>query len=519
MKQTTKERARKVALVGLAMQATGDLILSLGTIFAAYQGTKAFLTGIMHGWPLGIACTIVAILAYYMLDHGKKTVFPATIAWVIGKKDKETASERMPIIFHLVTAVLSVLMLGGSYFSNVVITPDIAATAANTDDNEPNQYGEMVEGTTSLYVADRKAYDQDVEAAQATLSEIEAKQDQARATVERANPGLVSALLTSKEWAEKELRQKERTERQRYERDRKRAQKVLDEAKEARAAFIASRGGETSGTLSKLATLVELEEKKGEAKLDRWSTWTNMLMLIGLLSFIFGTITVVSFEDTTNEIITPEIDLPTAIGGKFGGLIDWATRTIHGSGKKNSNNLQFAMTGASQPPTPSIPTTASVAAAAASFLSAKQVTENLRQKSDEAGHCLGGVCDLPDRKTDRDRQTETETEKQTESQTDTDRTQKTTEQTDGVGVGQYPDPSDGEAMKGYIKRLRATHTYAKQSGGDLNAPKIKDGLAFLERSGYSVTHRADGGLTIAKYKSERNTDGAIIHEWDVENEQ
>jgi len=503
MKQTTRQRARKVAGAGLAMQATGDIILSLGTIFAAYQGTKSFLSGIVYGWPLIIACTVVAVLAYYMLDHGKKTVFPATIAWMIGKKDKETASERMPLIFHIVTAFLSLLMLGGSYFSNVIITPEIAEAAASTDTAKPDQYGAMVEGATKLYTSDKDAYDQDVQAAQAALSAITAKQNQARATVERANPGLFSALKTSKEWAEKELRQKERTERQKYERDRKRAQKALDEAKEARATFIASRGGETSKTVSQLAAMAGLEHTKGEAKVGRWSTWTSVLMLIGLLSFVFGTISVVSYEDTTDEVITPDIDLPSAIGSKFGKMIDWTTRAIDGAGKKNGK-VEFAVAGASggtyAPPTPG---------ASSRDKTMAEIKETHRRMTEESGHCVGGHCDVPDRSTER-QNTEAQKDRKTETQDRTDRSTEKAEQTSGVGAGvTYPDASNTEDVKAFIKRFRS---WADYNPADQRVPQA---VGWLQSNGYQVEEKSAGKYRVTKHKATRNGDGGIIHEWDV----
>lgn len=508
MKQTTKERARKVARAGLAMQATGDTILSLGTIFAAYQGARSFLFGIVDGYSLLVACTIVAVLAYYMLDHGKKTVFPATIAWIIGKKDRETASERMPLVFHIFTAIMSALMLGGSYYSNVIITPDIAEAAASPDTGKPDQYGAMVDDATSLYTSDRAAYDQDVAAAQSALSSIEAKQNQARATIERANPGLVSALKTSRQWAEKELRQKTHTEARRYDRDRKRAQKALTEAQEARAAFIASRGGETSKTISQLAAMAGLEHTKGEAKLGRWSAFTKIVMLIGLLSFMAGTVVVVSYEDTTDEVITPDTDLVSAIGGKVGGFIDWTTRAIDGAGKKNGK-VEFAIAGASggtyTPPTTGASTRDKTMA---------EIRETHRRIAEETGHCVGGNCDVPHRSTEgqntEGQNTERQKDRRTEGQDRTDRNTEKAEQTSGVGAGvTYPDASNQDDVKAFIKRFRSWADYNPTDN------RVPQAIGWLKSNGYQVEEKSAGKYRVTRHKATSNSDGAIIHEWDV----
>jgi len=137
------------------------------------------------------------------------------------------------------------------------------------------------------------------------------------------------------------------------------------------------------------------------------------------------------------------------------------------------------------------------------------VTENLRQKSEEAGHCVGGQCDLPDRNTER-QNTERQKDRKTETQDRTDRNTEQTEYTGGVGVVvTYPDASNQDDVRAFIKRFRAWADYNPE---DKRVPKAVD---WLKSNGYQVEEKSAGKYRVTKYKATNNGDGAIVHEWDV----
>lgn len=517
-----KEGAEKVARVGYAMQGAGDLILSLGSIATGYMGAMSYLKEHVQGLLLLGLCSIAAVFVYLIFDAGKKDLAPFAVSLIFGKKDRITASEKMPWFFHLFAFIALALMVGGSLFANLVITPEVATKVTGDGSEHTNAYSAAIQSTNKTYEGDRAIYDQAVADAQKAVSVIEA--DAQKAVSVSVSSELTRLAKGGNQWAKNEIHKAENAARNRYAGQLRRANKSLEQAKADRAAFISGQGTKVTATIGTLTGQLQTGNDLLLSKYDRYTGLLNWLMVCAAIMFLLGTSLYVVYEDRTGSTVSEDVSMSKLASKVWGKVYGGSIRAIDSAidRKKNSNNLQFAMTGASQPPTPSRPTPESVAAASASFLSAKQVTENLRQKSNEAGHCVGGACDLPDRKTDRDRQTETETEKRTERQTDTDRTHKTDTDRDGVGAGQYPDPNDSEAMVNFIKRVRGWHTYAREKNLPTDTPKIMQGLDFLKANKCAVIPRPDGGITITRYKGQvEQENGEDLHThgiWEVENE-
>ena len=521
MSKNYQEGAEKVARVGYAMQGAGDLILSLGSIATGYMGAMSYLKEHVQGLLLLGLCSLAAVFVYLIFDAGKKDLAPFVISLIFGKKDRITASEKMPWFFHLFAFIALALMVGGSLFANLVITPEVATKVTGDGAEQTSAYSAAIQSTNKTYEGDRAIYDQSVTEAQKAVSVIEAE-------AQKAVSVSVSSELTrlargGNQWAKNEIHKAENAARNRYAGQLRRANKALEQAKAERAAFIASQGTKVTATVGALTGQLQTGNDLLLSKYDRYTGLLNWLMVCAAIMFLLGTSLYVVYEDRTGSTVSEDVSMSKLASKVWGKVYGGSIRAIDSAidRKKNGNNMQFAMSGASTPgPTPSRPTPQSVAAASASFVSARQVTENLRQKSEEAGHCVGGVCDITDRKTDRDRKTETETEKRTE--TDTDRTQKTTEQTDGVGAGAYPDPSDSEAMSTFVKRVRGWHTYAREKGHPTDTPKIMGGIAFLEANKYAVIPRPDGGITVTRYKGQiEKENGEDLHThgiWEVVNE-
>jgi len=525
MSKNYKEGAEKVARVGYAMQGAGDLILSLGSISTGYMGAMSFLKEHVQGLLLLALCSLAAAVVYLIFDAGKKDLAPFVISLIFGKKDRITASEKMPWFFHLFAFIALALMVGGSLFANLVITPEVATKVTGDGTEQASVYSAAIQSTNKTYEGDRAIYDQSVTEAQKAVSVIEA--DAQKAVSVSVSSELTRLARGGNQWAKNEIHKAETAARNRYAGQLRRANKVLEQAKADRAAFISSQGTKVTTTIGALTGQLQTGNALLLSKYDRYTGLLNWLMVCAAIMFLLGTSLYVVYEDRTGSTVSEDVSMSKLASKVWGKVYGGSIRAIDSAidRKKNGNNMQFAMSGASTPgptPAPSRPTPESVAAASASFMSAKQVTENLRQKSEEAGHCVGGQCDLPDRKTDRDRKTETETEKRTETETEPDRTQKTTEQTDGVGVESYPDHNDVEGMKAFIKRIRSAYTYAKQSGSTKRDEEIKEGLKFLGHNGYDVTPRPDGRLTITKYKGTvEKENGEDLHThgiWEVENE-
>ena len=142
-------------------------------------------------------------------------------------------------------------------------------------------------------------------------------------------------------------------------------------------------------------------------------------------------------------------------------------------------------------------------------MSAQRVTEKLRQKSEDDGHCVGGQCDISDRNTEG-QNTERQKDRKTETQDRMDRKTEKTEQTGRVGAEViYPNTTSQDEVKAFIKRFRA---WADYNPDDERVPKA---IAWLKSNGYQVEGKSAGKYRVTKYKATNNGDGAIIHEWDV----
>ena len=512
MSKNYKEGAEKVARVGYAMQGAGDLILSLGSIATGYMGAMSYLKEHVQGLLLLALCSLAAVFVYLIFDAGKKDLAPFVISLIFGKKDRITASEKMPWFFHLFAFIALALMVGGSLFANLVITPEVATKVTGDGTEQASVYSAAIQSTNKTYEGDRGIYDQSVTEAQKAVSVIEA--DAQKAVSVSVSSELTRLARGGNQWAKNEIHKAETAARNRYAGQLRRANKVLEQAKADRAAFISSHGTKVTTTIGALTGQLQTGNALLLSKYDRYTGLLNWLMVCAAIMFLLGTSLYVVYEDRTGSTVSEDVSMSKLASKVWGKVYGGSIRAIDSAidRKKNGNNMQFAMSGASAPgptPAPSRPTPESVAADSASFLSARQVTENLRRRSEESGHCVGGQCNIPDRNTER-QNTERQKDRKTETQDRTDRNTEQTEYTGGVGVVvTYPDASNQDDVRAFIKRFRAWADYNPE---DKRVPKAVD---WLKSNWYQVEEKSAGKYRVTKYKATNNGDGAIVHEWDV----
>ncbi len=486
----------------------GHWILAAGTAYAGWYFTKT-LGGQLFGEYTYHAACAAGLFAYYLLDNQVLKFAPRAITFVLsgfgvkGKAARVDQKSRANKIFDLMVVSVFALMLAASFYSNTIIVPDISGeiTGGADTDTEKRSMG----GNNATYERELTGYEEQVKSAQEALVSAKVARD---ADVNSAvNSELRRLASGGNDWAKGEIKKTQASVGRKHDRTIRKAQNALLSAQKDYKAFVSSQGGKVKDANMLLAGVVEKKEAKQENKFSRWHGWLSIAMYTGLALFLFGCIGWQCYQiDTGDNIVS---DLTT---GKV--LSAFKSKAGQGANKGLAralgvrDRMQFQYNGngtiaATLPRTAERRTNSLGATLSDREIADREHFKRDVERQEERRREPAG------QNSDRDwTEIKTETEKRTEQRQNADRTEKR-DIFGVVGEGSvYPDPEDKEAMKGFVKRLRAASSY------NPNDPRVAREITWLQTKGWSCEER-DGGKWIITRPVK--TTGTVENEfeWDV----
>ena len=311
-----KDRTRDVIIGALNAQVISHLALTVGTMYGV---NKAVFDAIVaNGTDIetaAIAAVCAAVPAGIAVDGSLKKWLPYVIAWITGKKDRDTGVERKGWL-NVVILLLCVAQLSVSTFLNFSVSPEIVDDAAGTANTE--KYDRMAERANGRYEKDLGRISEGINQAKKTLAVAEKNKADLVAAAKKSKGAEMARLAEGGNgWAKNEIAAAVRRAERKGDRSIKTATKALEKERSRESAYMDKSGGTLdSVTVAATALTVNTENKLEEKK----SRWTNVMMIfMGLMAFTFilSTVVVVVLEEETGQDFD---QLPTAsniVGGIF----------------------------------------------------------------------------------------------------------------------------------------------------------------------------------------------------------
>lgn len=308
------KRLEEVINAALSTQIATHVILMLGTAFAVNQAIfKMMLERGLSDKAASIGSVALAILAAKAIDGGLKQLLPYWIASIVGEKDKKTGVERLRW-FNWVVAILTLSMLGASTYTNIALTPDIADKAVG--EVNTSQYTAMADGARSRYESDLARFDEDVEEARKSLAEATANKDKAIDVAMKSQGGEMYRLAKGgNSWASGKLAGAVRSAERQANKAITAAQSTLEQAKQKRAAYIASSGANLDSVQLASTSLTLSAENNNQMKKGRFTGILFWIMIASLVGFICATIVVVTAEERGGYDTSQRATLGNVING------------------------------------------------------------------------------------------------------------------------------------------------------------------------------------------------------------
>ena len=294
------ERARRVSQAALSIQTGSHLILGLGTVWAAWQGSSGYLSTYLDGVLLYAACAVFSLLAYKVIDGGMRTTVPFVVAYLVGSERAE--KKALPGYFIGGAVVLAFFQLGLSVWGNLIIAPDLAATVvAPAEDVTPDG----MDAVTATYETDRQALVDVVAEKKKALAALVAERETQKISAVPA--AIRSGAQSGNSWAQSKQREYWNTVHRRYQRRITEAEEDLRAAENNLTAFVNRRGDAVSAARTKAVERSMHESAKADAKVMAWADFFRALMLVALVLFLASTTLVCAYEDAYCEKVLPEL--------------------------------------------------------------------------------------------------------------------------------------------------------------------------------------------------------------------
>ena len=309
-----KNRIRDVIDGALQAQVISHLALTLGTMYGV---NKAVFGGLVsNGTAIETAAMLAAlagVLGGIAVDGSLKKWLPYTIAWVTGKKDRDTGVERKGWL-NWIIMFLCVAQLGVSTFLNFSVSPEIVEDAAGEIDTE--KYDRMADRATTRYEKDLGRIEQGRSQAQSEVSKAEQAKASLIASAKQSKGAQMAKLAASGNgWAQSQIAGAVRSAERKGDKLIAAATAKLEKEQSRLSAYMEKSGSALDSVTVAATSLTVGTTNKHEEKKGRWTSVMIWVMGLMALTFVLSTVVVVVLEEETGEDFD---SLPTAsniIGG------------------------------------------------------------------------------------------------------------------------------------------------------------------------------------------------------------
>ena len=295
-----KDRIGDVIDGALQAQVISHLALTLGTMYGV---NKAVFGALVSNGTLietaAIMAAVAAVPAGIAVDGSLKKWLPYVIAWITGKKDRDTGVERKSWL-NWIIMFLCIAQLGVSTFLNFSVSPEIVEDAAGQIDTD--KYDRMADRATTRYEKDLARIEQGINQAQSEVSKAAQSKAALIAAAKQSKGAQMAKLAASGNgWAKSQTAAAERSADRKGDRLIAAATAKLEKEQSRLSAYMDKSGSTLDSVTVATTGLTVATTTKHEQKKGRWTAVMVWFMALMAFTFVLSTIVVVVLEEETGE--------------------------------------------------------------------------------------------------------------------------------------------------------------------------------------------------------------------------
>ncbi len=503
----------------MTAQWLSHLFLVAGTIIAVLP---AAYNAVWQRLPEGInydtrfiianlAAGALAVMAAKTVDGLLKHLLPFAIAVLSGKKDQDTAPEKL-VWFDRVSIILCCLMLVATGYMNYTINPEVVDLAAGEADTkvyehqierEQDRYYTTLQEKQQLVADNRRAW----EMSQANRESIKVQYIR-----EKLGSNVADLYVSGNGWAISKYR------RTINEAGREAGRRVSEQKAEYDRALASleqyeSTQGESAASIVGLASQkVESESLSHEARKGRFLTVFNILLLIALITFVLSTYMSVRYQIVSGDDFSEEL---TAGNIARGGMRKAGLTALRKAGKAlgvlddRGNKVQFALA-----PTPAYVGGRMPSQRDSGFNPALTPPSQKRKSECKTGRCATGQNSGSDSLEVRKPEPESQSQK-----VESERVRSVSGLDSGNGVEGWPEPGDKAEWKKLLTKARGWSEQAYQKRGtetgERNMDRWNAFVGYAKGWGYSCSRSDLNGKACITLGVSDNAEEAVTMNWNV----
>jgi len=507
--------ARDIARNARSVMMGAHVILALGTAAVGWMLVMnwTWLSANVHPVVHSVFAVFGGLGFYWLLDQKALVFLPYAVNVVLrmfGMKPGDAVRLNQKSwfmkLFDWIAVIVAVIMIAGSAYMNFVVTPDLGGMVTGTADTSTEQ--SAMQQNNTVFLSGQKGFESSVERAQNAVTEAEQKAQKLIEDAKRSKGSELARLANGgNDWARQQIAGAVASATRKGERGIEKAKRDLAKAQGKLDAYVEKQGGKVIAGNEKLTGLITTTLTSHNTRLNNYTGVLWYVMLGSLLLFIGCCVMVEIYESETGDQVKPAATIGKVLGaaqqragtGMLSGLARALGVRDRVEFRVNSNGTLAA----------TLPRTAERRTnALGATLSDREIREREHWNRD-AERQTNRYPEQAEQNTDRNwTEIETETENRTEQRQNTDRIEKRAQTSSGVGVEQYPNPDDKEAMKAFTKRLRAASAY------NANDPRVIREINWMRSQGWRCEARDGGKWIITRPVSLPNA-VENEHEWDV----